>query len=1202
MSKAVGRRAQILAIRKELNQNQYDIAIESDQLVEDAAAAARLEKAKQHYASCRIQGIVRGFLARVLFKELLAEYRAANKIQRIMLGKLGRMKWMREYWISISVVKSPEALAELVKRSVFQRETQNVYGPKWKEFFDPVSNAFWYYERKSQLSTWRCPMALQRKLVCTWAGFESFGGLPSQAKCRIVFDNVAEYHAHVRDAHRWHCVACSQINGGAMFPMCGLCGNTISEDAEDGDTALKNAVTEVQAKMATFMAAERDAIDREGDKYVMKDRLIKLSIEKMERVKQKREALKANKMQAQVDAEAAQEEKSTASSRSRGTVFADEGASRSVSTSATSKKKKKKKEKLRELEEAAARKPKKLTPKQLEEQDKARKSLEWDQHDSVKRQKHLRVTGCLLPLAPLFNLEENEEGRMVKVEATPLLYQNTRENQYAGLFRSVQEAAEHREDEELGGLEGEKQRFREPVTFGIIPGAVFDSITKSKVKLDEEGSRAGRLPGVQEDSDDDLMEEEERKERARAGLHDNDSSVGESRATKGTKTTAEDSQASREDDGALFQMLMENLASEKQEDGLDGPKMLCCSAYMEGHCSKTTCPKAHPGIRDSAEVSQVRLPGRVKKVSYVTCCPLYNGNALTGCPEAGNCPRYHIYIRPSTRDIILRVYPKKVGENMKVMPSGAEIKGTLKGNKLNGYGVMTWATGATYAGNWVNDQRDGWGIYRTPKGTEYHGGWFSGKRDGFGCYINSIGEEYTGEWSDGRMDGVGRLQSANGDVYEGQFKHHKYHGVGTYTKANGDKFMGFSENGMASGLGVLALGNGEKYKGHFDRNFRHGKGVCAYPNGARYAGSWYRGTPDGFGIFVAPNGERYVGEFSGGRKHGQGRYFFLDGSFYDGAFHKNKAKGFGIYYFASGDKYAGNWENDKRNGKGTYKYANGSVYTGNWVDNNIDGKGKFDWSYGAHYRGEFKMNSKHGRGIFTWPNGNVYKGNFVAEKLCGAGEMKYASGHTYTGNWEDNMKNGQGRFEYVNGAVYTGSWVADCRHGKGKLAFLPGTFVEEYYEGDWVQDVKHGRGVYVFRKDEGTRYEGDWENDRRHGAGKISYLDGSYYRGDFVDEKMMGTGVYVGADGSQYQGEWEHNMRHGTGTLLDPNGSIYHGQFLNNMRHGKGRVQYPDGNVYEGEWEGNVIRGQGLVGKYTMMLGPTVRGGPEEVSVKCFPY
>ena len=135
-------------------------------------------------------------------------------------------------------------------------------------------------------------------------------------------------------------------------------------------------------------------------------------------------------------------------------------------------------------------------------------------------------------------------------------------------------------------------------------------------------------------------------------------------------------------------MLMDNLGP-RQQDGLEGPKMLCCSAFMEGYCSKTTCPKAHPGIRDNAEVNQVRLPGRVKKVSYVTVCPLYNGDALTGCPEAGNCSRYHIYIRPSTRDIILRIYPKKQGENMKVMPSGATIKGTLQQNKLNGYGVMT---------------------------------------------------------------------------------------------------------------------------------------------------------------------------------------------------------------------------------------------------------------------------------------------------------------------------------------------------------------------------------------------------------------------------------------------------------------------------------------------------------------------------------
>ena len=72
------------------------------------------------------------------------------------------------------------------------------------------------------------------------------------------------------------------------------------------------------------------------------------------------------------------------------------------------------------------------------------------------------------------------------------------------------------------------------MTFGAIPGAVFDSITKSRVKLDEDASETGRLPGIEEDSDDDLIEEEERQELAKAGLNDHGSSAGESRASEGT--------------------------------------------------------------------------------------------------------------------------------------------------------------------------------------------------------------------------------------------------------------------------------------------------------------------------------------------------------------------------------------------------------------------------------------------------------------------------------------------------------------------------------------------------------------------------------------------------------------------------------------------------------------------------------------------
>ena len=48
-----------------------------------------------------------------------------------------------------------------------------------------------------------------------------------------------------------------------------------------------------------------------------------------------------------------------------------------------------------------------------------------------------------------------------------------------------------------------------------------------------------------------------------------------------------------------------------------------------------------------------------------------------------------------TRDIILRIYPKEEGEKSKILPSGAEITGNLKNNKLQGYGVMTWVNGST---------------------------------------------------------------------------------------------------------------------------------------------------------------------------------------------------------------------------------------------------------------------------------------------------------------------------------------------------------------------------------------------------------------------------------------------------------------------------------------------------------------------------
>ena len=1217
MNAVVSRRNRFLSVKKALNQSKYDIDLDMVVLAKEAKEAQDLESAKRFYAASRLQGIVRGFLVRLFCKELRRELHALVVIQRVMRGKLGRIKWMREYWKSISVVKSLEALKELKKRSRIIRSS-----PQWTEYFDTLTEAFWYYQPASQLSTWNVPLVFQKTLVCNWDGFHKFGGALSDKKCRCVFDNVAEYQGHIRTAHKWYCVSCYKQNSGLVFPVCSLCGNDKSEDGDDGERALRDSINEVRNKISMFMATEN--VQKTNFKYKIKDRLVQLAVDKLAREKKAAEEKEEERRQRKLKKLATAAAAITGKMKPAGRVVSlidlprptpstslfpamrAAGGSDAMRTSGgvgtttqtplhpsaptphfslaaapsndtgfppthTHPKPPSKLDTMKKPEQAPTQ-PITKKKKRKEENDP------WEKDNKVRRKNILRVTGCMIPAPPLFNAEAEKWG-----------------SQFNPNTSSVAEmAADQWFKKELGGIEGERKLFIDPVTLGGIPAKTFDWITN--VYLDED-VRLGLVASPDDENHDESSES------------DDDDGDGE----QGMEATDKLASLSNADDqpGAVTvatEQLFDAWDLDAGEFGKENSehRLLVCESFQEGRCTLKTCPRAHPGIRDNSEILFIRLPGRVKKTQYVKCCPLYTGGGPhCGCREADTCRLYHVYHRPTTADLIRLIYPIEHGQKRKVLPSGAQIDGNLRNNQLSGYGVMTWLNGASYAGDWAGDLREGFGIYRTLQGTDYTGGWLGGRRHGMGIYTNALGEEYVGEWQDGKMHGVGRLSCANGDVYEGRFKNHKFHGVGKFTKPDGSEFIGYCVAGMACGLGIMNLHSGEKYKGHFDRNFRHGKGACSYPNKSYYVGDWYRGVPTGFGVYIAPNGEKYVGQFSGGRKEGNGRYMFLDGSFYDGEFHKDKAEGVGVYYAANGDVYSGQWSNDKRNGRGTFRYNNGSVYTGNWVDNNINGKGKFDYATGCHYRGEFLNNSKHGRGIYTWPNGNVYKGQFVKDKMCGKGELTYIGGHRYTGDWEDNKKHGHGTFYYVNGAVYVGQWEFDTRQGRGRLTFLPGSFIEEYYEGEWENGEMHGIGKYVYRQDEGTVYEGDWVNGMRHGFGKISYIDGSYYKGDFQEEKMSGQGMYVGSDGSQYTGAWEDNMREGVGTMLAPDGSIYHGQYRHNMKHGHGRLQYADGNIFEGDWQGNVIvgkEGTGMSGKFTFLCGKGSRGGPEEVTLKVFPY
>ncbi|CAM9736559.1 unnamed protein product [Chrysoparadoxa australica] len=535
-----------------------------------------------------------------------------------------------------------------------------------------------------------------------------------------------------------------------------------------------------------------------------------------------------------------------------------------------------------------------------------------------------------------------------------------------------------------------------------------------------------------------------------------------------------------------------------------GARLRVCHCFLNGQCSLTTCPMAHPGVRDDAKISESEVPGLRSIMEVEICSEALRAMWGEGeeCPHGGLCHKYHPYVRPATADIIKKIYPKKNGPRVRMYPSGAKMDGTVKNEVFEGWGVYTWPSGGTYVGEWVAGMRHGRGTFSSKGGREYVGLWRGNVRHGWGVLSHPNGEVYEGQFSEGLIHGVGRLESANGDVYEGQFERSVPNGMGQMCKKNGDKYMGHIVKGCAQGLGVLAYSNGEKYRGYFFNDMRSGNGVCAYANGSKFAGSWFRNLHHGFGVFVTADGERYAGQWMRGVKHGYGRYYFKNQDIYGGDFRHNKACGQGVYrHSATGNYYAGSWSGDKKNGKGAYHWNTGSSYDGWWRDNSIEGKGVLRYANGEIYQGLFLANKKNGMGSYTWANGNCYKGSFVNNWIAGTGEMTYKqAGHRYSGSWKNNAKHGFGTFWYADGNVYEGNWEMDSINGKGKLTFFKGIpALEESYDGAWVNGIKDGHGTYRYKSTSGMLYEGFWHKGLRHGFGMELHKDGSFYKVEMIE-------------------------------------------------------------------------------------------------------
>ena len=142
-----------------------------------------------------------------------------------------------------------------------------------------------------------------------------------------------------------------------------------------------------------------------------------------------------------------------------------------------------------------------------------------------------------------------------------------------------------------------------------------------------------------------------------------------------------------------------------EEEGLLLPKggLFVCEGFVAGFCTLSTCPLAHPGIRDSAKseyFSPESKPDKKRRNrrAYVQVCE----DALIGkCAHSAthSCERYHMYVRPETVDIIRQIYPITAGMKQRVFPGrDVEYTGSVTKQGFHGFGVMTWKTNATYAG------------------------------------------------------------------------------------------------------------------------------------------------------------------------------------------------------------------------------------------------------------------------------------------------------------------------------------------------------------------------------------------------------------------------------------------------------------------------------------------------------------------------
>lgn len=187
---------------------------------------------------------------------------------------------------------------------------------------------------------------------------------------------------------------------------------------------------------------------------------------------------------------------------------------------------------------------------------------------------------------------------------------------------------------------------------------------------------------------------------------------------------------------------------------------------------------------------------------------------------------------------------------------------------------------------------------------------------------------------------------------------------------------------------------------------------------------------------IVYEGESVTHHFRPNHLQGVVRVTWPEDEVYFGEMREGKKYGFGRLSMPTGDEYRGQWKDDQPHGVGIYFWEeNRTAYAGDFLNGFRQGLGKQTFPDGSRYEGEYKQDQPTGTGTMMKPNGDVYAGEFLEGSFHGKGLMNYADGSEYEGSWKKNRRHSSigetSRYINTEGDVYHVTFVNDEMDGQG---------------------------------------------------------------------------------------------------------------------------------------------------------------------------